>query len=92
MATERELDRITKRDVDALQWNPKGSAQQVLYDGPTGVPGFGCRVYPSGKKSFILRYRTRTGRIRLLTLGKYGPFTVQAAREMARDAARQVAA
>ena len=52
------------------------------YDG--SLPGFGLRVYPSGSKSFILRYRTATGRTRTMTLGKYGVLTLDQAPTKAR--------
>src|SRR5690606_4199637 len=73
---------LTKRKVDALRYNPRGPAQQVLWDGT--LPGFGVRVYESDRKSFVLAYRTRDGRARLMTLGKVGVLTVDQARERAR--------
>ena len=72
---------ITKRAVDALTFDPHGPQQQILWDGQ--VPGFGCRVYASGQKSYVLSYRTRGGRTRLLVLGKHGPLTPAQARESA---------
>lgn len=46
------------------------------------LPGFGVRVYPSGRKAFVLSYRVN-GRKRLLTLGAYGPVTLDQARKQA---------
>ena len=48
--------------------------------------GFGLRVFPSGRKVFILFYRAK-GRQRLATLGTYGGLTVEAARRKASHAA-----
>lgn len=47
------------------------------------VPGFGFRIYPSGRKSFVLSYRAQ-GRKRLMTLGNFGTLTVEQARDLAR--------
>jgi integrase len=74
--------RLTKRSIDAATYKGGGSRFDVLYD--TEVRGFGLRVYPSGEKSFVLRYRTRGGRVRLLTIGRYGPMSLAEARERAR--------
>jgi hypothetical protein len=39
----------------------------------------GVRIYPTGKKAFVLFYRA-SGRQRLMTLGDYGRYTVDEAR------------
>jgi integrase len=70
---------LTKRQVDALRYNPAGPQQQILWGGGGDVPGFGCRVYLSGRKSFVLSYRAGR-RTRMYVIGEYGPFTVQQAR------------
>ena len=74
---------LTKRVVDAARYRGNGSSRDVRWD--ASVPGFGCRVYPSGRKSFVLSFRTRAGRSRLLALGPYGVLTVEAARNQARE-------
>ena len=74
------MARLTKRVVDAAQ--AEGSRWTWL--GDDEVPGFGALIYPSGRKTFALRYRTRSGRQRMLKLGQYGELTVQEARDMAR--------
>src|SRR5688572_3979020 len=76
---------LTKRQVAALRYKAKGATQQILYD--RDLSGFGVRVYPNGRKSFVLRYRSQ-GSLRFLTLGKYGELTVQQARELATEALR----
>jgi integrase len=76
---------LTKRTIDALAYDPAGPNQQIAWD-EGEIPGFGVRVYPSGGKSYVLVYRTKEGRPRLLTLGKHGVLTVQQAREQARTA------
>src|SRR5262245_32355666 len=54
-----------------------------MYAGIASFLALGA-VYPSGRKAFILRYRV-SGRKRLLTLGTYGPITLDQARTVARQ-------
>lgn len=75
---------LTKRQIDAAKYEGDGRSWCVLMDDK--VPGFGLRVYPSGKKSFILRYRTSGGRLRLFTVGRYGVLTLNQARKSAGEA------
>ena len=74
---------LTKRDVDRLAYDPAGPSTQIRYDGDE-LPGFGVRVFPSGAKSFVVWYRTDSGRKRLHTVGKYGALTLQQGRDLAR--------
>ncbi|HET7320895.1 MAG TPA: integrase arm-type DNA-binding domain-containing protein, partial [Longimicrobiaceae bacterium] len=76
----------TKRDLDRLRYDPAGPKTQIHYDGDDrdSVPGFGVRVYPSGRLAFVVWYRTGSGRKRLHTIGRYGVLTVGQARELAR--------
>ena len=46
--------------------------------------GFGLRVYPSGRKVWFIRYRTKDGRRRFYQLGDYPTTTLNAARDLAR--------
>src|ERR1035437_10103108 len=73
---------LTKREVDRLKFDPE--APCIEWDGE--VPGFGCRVFESGVKSFILDYRDANGRKKRLTLGRYGALTPDEARKRARKA------
>jgi len=74
---------LTKRDVDRVAYDPTGPTTQITYD-EGGVPGFGVRVHPTGRKSFVVWYRTGTGRARMFTLGLYGVLTLDQARKKAR--------
>ena len=71
--------RLTKRTVEATRAD--SGRDVVSWD--DALPGFGVRIKPSGVKSFIVQYRSG-GRSRRLTLGRYGPLTVQQARKNAR--------
>jgi len=64
-------------------WLMRGDAELQLGRWDDAIAGFGCRVYPSGKRSFILSYRDAAGKKKLYTLGPYGVLTVDKARELA---------
>jgi len=72
--------KITKSAVDAAQ----PQAQPVeLRD--TLVPGFLCKITPTGRKVFMLQYRTNAGERRKPALGLYGELTVEQARSLAQN-------
>ncbi len=71
------MRRLTKRVIDET---PYPSAGQVFIR-DTELPGFALRV-TKGRKSFVLEKRIR-GRMRRLTIGPYGPLTVDEARKIA---------
>ena len=73
--------KLTKPIVDKLQYGKTGNKQDIRRD--DAIPGFGVRIYPSGKKSFVLTYR-HAGRKRIMILGQYGTISLAQAREMAR--------
>jgi integrase len=75
--------KLTKTVIDRMKYQGDGQGNEwdVRWDG--ALPGFGVRIYPSGRKGFILRYRVN-GRKRLLTLGTYGTITLDQARDLAR--------
>ena len=81
--------KLTKRVVDALAPHP---ARYDVYD--RDLPGFLVRVTPSGIKTFGVLYRAGAGRgapKRRLSIGRYGPLTVEQARQLAREALGGVA-
>ncbi|WPL20540.1 tyrosine-type recombinase/integrase [Thiorhodovibrio frisius] len=81
-SNKTERRKLIKRDIDAARHEAGDpNARVVLWD--SELLGFGCRVFPSGAKTFVLSYRTN-GRKRLLTIGRYGTLTVEQARKMAR--------
>jgi hypothetical protein len=59
--------KLTKTAVDRLHYESDGPQQQILWD--TVLTGFGCRVYPTGTRSFVVSYRVKC-RWRLMTLGQ----------------------
>ena len=47
-------------------------------------------MYPTGKKSYVLAYRNKGGRARIITLGRHGVLTPVQAREKAVQALSEV--
>ncbi|WP_306259905.1 site-specific integrase [Pararhizobium sp. IMCC21322] len=72
------MAKLTKRFVEAVAPQSKG---HVVWDNE--FPGFGLRVYPSGKRSYIVQYRSR-GRSRRYTIGLHGLWTPETARREAK--------
>lgn len=81
-------EKLTKRLIDSLAYNAGNGLRQVYWD--TEISGFGVRVYPSGKKAFILSYR-QNGTKRLFTIGQYGNITLDMARDLAKKKLGEVA-
>ena len=81
---------LTKRAIDALE--PKDRAWIAWDDRLTG---FGVRVYPSGRKSFIVNYRTGEGGRKApnkrIVLGRCDRLAPEQARRMAHKALGKVA-
>lgn len=72
--------RLTKSAIDGL---PVPSTDAVYWD--TGLPGFGVKVTPRGRKVFIVMYRLAGAgsRLRKYTIGPYGRVTLPMARAQA---------
>jgi len=71
--------RLTKRTVEAAK--PDRERDSVIWD--EEISGFGLRVWPSGRRVYILKYRTTEGRQRKVTIGQHGPITAEQARKIA---------
>ncbi|ALA17808.1 MULTISPECIES: site-specific integrase [unclassified Chelatococcus] len=72
------MPRISKRIVDSAE---PGDKDYVIWDDE--LPGFGLRVFTSGKRSYVIQYRTR-GRSRRYTIGLHGVWTPETARREAK--------
>ncbi|KTE77642.1 tyrosine-type recombinase/integrase [Sphingopyxis sp. A083] len=73
--------KITKRAVDAL---PATGSQTFVWD--TEVKGFGLKVTPAGKRTYVFQYRTggRETATQRVTIGEHGsPWSPDAARKEA---------
>ena len=60
-------------------WRPVYEGPGGCYLWDTEIAGFGLRIYPTGRKSFLITYRSK-GRQRFYTLGRFGEMTVHQAR------------
>jgi integrase len=72
------MPKLNKKAVDAAM--PKAK-DYVIWD--DDLPGFGLRVFASGKRSYVLQYRSK-GRSRRYTIGLHGVWTPETARQEAR--------
>lgn len=72
------MAKITKRVVDAAEVR---ATDYVIWD--DDLPGFGLRVFASGKRSYVIQYRT-AGRSRRYTIGLHGVWTPETARSEAK--------
>ena len=69
--------KLTKSSIDAL---PTPASDIVYWD--AGLPGFGMKVTPKGRKVFVVLYRTGSAgsKLRKYTIGPYGHVTLHQAR------------
>jgi len=72
------MAKLTKRVVDAVEIRDK---DYFIWDDE--LPGFGLRVFASGKRSYLIQYRS-AGRTRRYTIGLHGIWTPETARQEAR--------
>lgn len=72
------MTKLTKRTVDATDIR---ASDYVLWD--DDLPGFGLRVFKSGKRSYVVQYRA-AGRSRRVTIGLHGVWTPEEARREAK--------
>jgi integrase len=80
-ATGRKAVKLTKRAVDALAYDGTGNGACYVWD--SEVKGFGVRIYPAGRKAFLVAYRAGN-RKRFLTPGTFG-------KDLTSDEARKLA-
>ena len=81
------MPKITKSLVDALTAESKDKWLWCSL-----LPGFGVRVQPSGRKTYVARYRTKLNQQRKITIGRCSDIPPDKARELARAAFGEVAA
>jgi hypothetical protein len=72
------LPKLTKRVVDAAEVREK---DYVIWDDE--LPGFGLRLFTTGKRSYVIQYRA-AGRSRRYTIGLHGVWTPETARQEAK--------
>ncbi len=69
---------LTEKRIRDAKPGPKPA---FLWDGQ--VKGFGLRVFPTGHKAFVLKYRDAAGRTKLATLARASEISLADARERA---------
>ncbi|GJE40444.1 tyrosine-type recombinase/integrase [Methylobacterium persicinum] len=79
------MPKLTKRVVEAAE--PQGRDSFLWCD---ELPGFGVRIFASGRRSYLVQYRM-AGRTRRVTIGLHGPVTTEQARKEALTLLGQVA-
>lgn len=72
--------KLTQTLVNNTQYNSKGPSTQRLED--SALPGFQLRLYPSGRKAYLLRY-TYNGTRQVITIGGAEVLTLGEARKRA---------
>lgn len=78
--------RLTKTAIENAE--PPASGQRILRD--SELRGFGLRITAGGARSFIVEKRVE-GRLRRITLGRYGELTPVQARKRAQQILGQIA-
>ena len=71
---------LTINDIELSVYIGSNNSRCIIWD--KNIPGFGLRIYPSGKKTFIIEYRVRKIK-KMKTIGYYGIFTLDQARKFA---------
>ena len=79
------MPKLTKRIVDQAL---PAAKDYFIWD--EELPGFGLRVFASGRRSYLVQYRAE-GRTRRVTIGLHGVWTPEAARKEALALLGQVA-
>jgi len=76
---KRSTQTLTKRFIDSL--NQEEGKDFIVWD--ASLTGFGVRVKPSGRKSYLYKYRSAQGTQRKVTVGSHGQITLEQARRLA---------
>lgn len=79
------MAKLTKRIVETAEVREK---DYFIWDDE--LPGFGLRVFASGKRSYLIQYRA-AGRTRRFTIGLHGIWTAENARQEAKAQLGRVA-
>lgn len=80
------MPKLSKKLVEGAEVR---ATEYMLWD--SGMPGFGVRILPSGRRSYLVQYRVGT-RSRRLALGAHGVLTTEQARDLASQALAAVRA
>jgi Phage integrase family/Arm DNA-binding domain len=83
-------EKLTAKLMQDVAAPPKGD--RTIWDGghAKAITGFGARINAGGKRSFFLNYRDTAGRERRYTIGTFPTWSVEAARERAKELRRLI--
>jgi integrase len=81
-----EKRKLTKGVVDSIAVSARGV---IVWD--TMIPGFAIKVSHTGKRTYFMKYRTKSGRQRKPNIGTHGAITCDQAREIAQTWAYLIA-
>lgn len=80
------MPRVNKSFVESVSTPAKDA-----FSWDDQIKGFGLKVSPSGSKAFVFQYRTKQGKSRRFTIGRYSDtLTADQARKRAKDLRRAV--
>ena len=82
MATEKKA-KLTETLIKSLAYTGDSAKNEWCIWWDEELTNFGIRIYPSGKKSFVIFYRHNRA-MKLKTIGKHGVLTLVQARERAK--------
>ena len=74
------MTKLSKKFIESI---PLPSNKETFY-WDSEIKGFGIKVYPTGKKAYVLQYRNLNGQSKRLTLGYHGQISTDQARELAK--------
>ena len=82
------MPKLTKKVIDSSV-----PQQNIYIVWDSDIKGFGCRVYPSGQKTYVFFYYSKIGvkKKEYLKIGVHGTITCDIAREIAQGLAGDVA-
>lgn len=84
----RAVSRLSQAFVDRLAAEP---ATGDMFHWDSALPGFGLRIFASGRISWVVQYRTADRRQRRLALGDIRRLSLVEAKGKARELLAQVA-
>lgn len=74
------MPKLTKSLIDSAQPAEK---TYLLWD--SAISGFGVKITPTGRKVYLMKFRTADGRQKKPSIGVHGNITCERAREIARE-------
>ena len=87
---KREVQRLNQKFVNGATYRFGPNSRSADWRWDDKIAGYGLRIYPSGRKVFVLDYRTTQDRRGRMVLGKHPNLSAEAARAEAERILRTV--